>query len=68
MQTQTIDLVQMERAALDSVNLIQAEKLLPITPERKDRVDRNVEHLKIVLSKGVVNPLINEAISIGEAY
>ena len=68
MQTPVIDPVQMARAALDSVTLIQTEKLLPLTDERKDRVRRNVEHLKIVLDKGVVNPLINAAIADGTNY
>lgn len=41
-------------AAMDSVNLINELKTLPArTEEQDDTIKRNVDHLKIVLARGV---------------
>ncbi len=52
-EEQTLEQVQRSiSSAFDSVNLINELKLLPsLTEEDKDRINRNVEHLRIMLEK-----------------
>ena len=47
-----IDPAQQYRASMDSVNLINKLLAKPsLTEEEQDTVDRNVEHLKIMVAK-----------------
>ncbi len=52
-EEQTLEQVQRSiSAAFDSVNLINQLKAQPsLTEEEQDRLNRNVEHLRIMLSK-----------------
>ena len=52
MTTFTIDPAQQYSASLDSVNLINDLLAKPsLTEEEQDRLNRNVEHLKIMVAK-----------------
>lgn len=52
MTTFTIDPAQQYSAAMDSVNLINDLLAKPsLTEEEQDRINRNVEHLEIMVAK-----------------
>ena len=52
MTTFTIDPAQQYSASMDSVNLINDLLAKPsLTEEEQDRLNRNVEHLKIMVAK-----------------
>ena len=52
MTTFTIDPAQQYSASMDSVNLINKLLAKPsLTEEEQDTVDRNVEHLEIMVAK-----------------
>jgi hypothetical protein len=77
METQTPEQVQNHiRAAFDSVNLINKEIEKEVTDNRKDNVERNFQHLELMLGKdwfeaGCTTQQItdiNAAITAGKAY
>lgn len=71
MTTFTIDPAKQYSASLDSVNLINKLKAQSsLTEEERDCIDRNVEHLKIMVAKDFwttedLTPL-TDAITTGE--
>ena len=59
-------------AMQDSVYMINADILKILTDERKDRINRNIEHLELMLSKEYwtdeAMPQVHAAIAAGKAY